>query len=236
MRGIRALSLIALLFGFSTLSLEAQDTGSGAGNKVNLDLPFDAAGGENNDEEAPPSIIFYGQQFEGDGIFYCLDRSRSTQDNGELQIEKRETIRNIAEFSERVQFAVVFYDQGVLKWPSSGKPAEANAGFKAAGIAFVSSTQGGGGTCVAKGLTECINFANQSTAKRTQIILLTDGFTTCPGAGDETEYAKKTLGEITGKNYKRHPINCICVGTEVSETFPKTMAAMNGGTYKRVPR
>jgi hypothetical protein len=233
MRRFSGLFVVALLIGFAITAVHAQDAGIG-GEKVNLDLPFDAGGGENNEEEAPPTIIFYGQAYEGDGIFYCLDRSGSTAD-GELAIEKRETIKNIMEFSDKVQFAVVFYDSNVTKWPTSGKPVDANAGMKGAAMAFISSIQPGHGTCVALGLTEAINFANQSSAKRTQIIFITDGFTTCPGV-DEAEYAKRTLGEIAGKNYKRHPINAICVGSQVSEAFPKAMAAMNGGSYKRVPR
>jgi hypothetical protein len=226
---------VFLAFLLSGRAAPAQEAG-GIGTKENLDLPFDAGGGENNDEEAPPTIIFYGQQYEGDGIFYCLDRSSSTA-NGELAIEKRETIRNITEFSERVQFAVVFYDRDVQKWPTSGKPAEANQAYKSAAIAYISAIQSGGGTCVGKGLVECLNFANQSTAKRTQIICLSDGHTTCPG-NDENEYGKRTLAEITGKNFKHHPINTVCVGSqaEVSEYFPKTLAAMNAGSYKRVTR
>ncbi|MBI4585149.1 MAG: hypothetical protein HY717_14145, partial [Planctomycetes bacterium] len=229
MRGFGSLILIALLVLFA-VNGRAQNTGS-VGTKENLDLPFDATGQENEDEEAPPTIIFYGQTYEGDGIFYCLDRSSSTAD-GELAIEKRETIRNISEFSERVQFAIVMYDQGVMKWPTSGKPADANQGFKSAAIGFLSSVQPGHGTCVALGLTESLNFANQSTAKRTQIILLTDGCMYCAGQ-DRNQYEQKTLAEITGKNYKRHKINTLCVGgNDVCEFFPKTLAAMNGGSYK----
>ena len=32
----------------------------GSGQKTNLDLPFDAEGAENEEEEAPELIVFYG--------------------------------------------------------------------------------------------------------------------------------------------------------------------------------
>ena len=43
--------------------------------KENLDLPFDA-GSELDDENlAPESFVFYGERFEGDGVFLCCGRS-----------------------------------------------------------------------------------------------------------------------------------------------------------------
>ena len=61
-------------------ALSAQDVGS-VGTKDNLDLPVDAVG-ENvtEEEDAPEVVIFYGQQLEGDGLFYTVDRSGSMQD------------------------------------------------------------------------------------------------------------------------------------------------------------
>ncbi len=107
--------------------------GSQAATKENLDLPFDAIGISEDVEDAPEVIFFYTQQFEGAGFFFCLDRSSSTA-QGELLTEIKEAIRTISQFSNKVQFTIVFYDQGVLKWPSSGKPAEANAGTRSAAI------------------------------------------------------------------------------------------------------
>ena len=72
-------------------------------SKENLDLPYDAMSLAEEDEDSPEVIIFYGQNYEGDGVFFCLDRSSSTR-NGELKIEKREAIRSITEFSSRVEF------------------------------------------------------------------------------------------------------------------------------------
>lgn len=226
---MRTLIVLLCTFSWYPAAAAAQDQPR---TKANLDLPFDALVDEVNEEEPLEYIVFYGQNYEGDGFFFCLDRSSSTA-QGELAMEKREAIRVISEFSENVTFGVVFYDAEVMKFPSSGRPAEATTGMKSAAVTFIASIQPGKGTCVAKGLTECLNFANQSPARRNQIILLTDGYTTCPGF-DAAEYGKRTLAEITAKNYKRHAIHAICVGTEVSEFFPKTLAAMNNGTYKRI--
>jgi hypothetical protein len=129
-------------------------------SKDNLDLPFDAFGLNETEGEAPEVVVFYGQSFEGDGFFYCLDRSSSTC-GGEIEIEKRETIRNIMEFSSRIEFGIAFYDQGLTKFPSSGRPMTADAGGKSAGVSFVAATKCGRGTCVKLGLMACLDFVKR---------------------------------------------------------------------------
>jgi hypothetical protein len=225
---------IAAAFALSAAPAWGQEEGEGL--KVNLDLPFDAGGLEDNDEEPPEAFVFYNQTFEGDGVFFCLDRSSSTA-NGELNNEKREAIRVIQEFSDRVEFGVVFYDKDVLKWPTSGQPAQATETNKSAGRAFLLSTQVGGGSCVKGGLLECLNYVARSSANRNIVIWLGDGCTTCMNMNVDT-YAQQTLTEVKARNFKRAQINAVCVGTadQVCESFPKSLASMNNGAYSRVTR
>ena len=234
MKTVSPLCLLAVIGVLLTGSeLFAQGSGQPA-TKENLDLPYDAFGLSEEEEEAPEVVFFYGQQYEGDGFFFCLDRSSSVA-NGELDIEKREAIRTISQFSKHVQFAIVFYDQGMMKWPGSGRPAEANGSMKSGAISFLSTIQAGSGTCVKKGLLEAINFANRSSAKRNVIIYLGDGGTTCPG-NDSGAYSRQTITEVAGANFKKHQINAICVGTQVNESFCKSLANANGGTFRRLTR
>jgi hypothetical protein len=229
-----ALLLVAVVACSTNRTLEAQSQSS---TKKNLDLPFDVGGmPSESDEEAPEVVVFYGQSFEGDGLFYCLDRSGSTA-QGELNIEKRETVRNIMDFSPRIQFGVVFYSSDVMRFPSSGRPAEASTGNKAAATAWIMGVTPGSGTCVQRGLFAALDFANRSTARRNVVIYLGDGQTTCPGA-DEAAYAQRTLLEVRSRNSKNITINAICVGAgvEVSETFPQALAKMNDGQYRRISR
>ena len=80
--------------------VNAQSLAGGA-LKANLDLPFDAGllNEDGEDEDAPEIINFYSQQYEGDGIFYAIDRSGSMLDSGELLIAKNEVRKN----NQRVQ-------------------------------------------------------------------------------------------------------------------------------------
>ena len=194
--------------------------------KANLDLPFDAG---------LLVITFYSQQYEGDGIFYCIDHSASMND-GELIVAKREVVRNIMEFSPRVQFGIVFVDRNMIKHPGSGRPTEANASGKASAIAWVTAVPKGGGSCVQQGLVHALKFANQSSAKRKVVVYLGDGGGHC--SGDQAQYLAQTLGVVKGQNFQRAQINAIGVLQleRIAEAFLRSLAAQNGGTYTKIQR
>jgi hypothetical protein len=44
---------------------------AGKPTKANLDLPFDTAASTENEEETGEAFVLYGQQYEGQGIFFC---------------------------------------------------------------------------------------------------------------------------------------------------------------------
>lgn len=214
-----------------SLAVAPSGGGGAARRKENLDLPFEALGVNQDDEDAPEVIIFCGQNFEGDGIFYCLDRSGSTAD-GELNREKQSVVKSINDLSDHVQFGIVFYNGDVSKHPANGRPDEANPSGKSAAIRFVMSQQPGSGSCAGKGIVECIRMANRSSAKRNIIIYVGDGCTMCPGH-DDRQYAKQALAEIAAMNFKHHQINSIVGCLEKScDYWAKPLADMNGGTYR----
>src|SRR5688572_20689265 len=129
LRCLLCAALVALLADLP--SLRAQSLGGTAALKENLDLPYDALGDAEAEEDAPEIVTFYGTQLEGDGFFYIIDRSGTMRDSGELEVAKREVSKNITEFSERVFFGVFFFDANLVKFPAGGQAAEANAALKA---------------------------------------------------------------------------------------------------------
>jgi Mg-chelatase subunit ChlD len=235
-RIIRCVS-VGVMLGCVAAPAWSQSLG-GAAVKENLDLPFDAIGENENEEEAPEIVSFYGTQLEGDGFFYVTDRSGSMQDSGELNIAKREMTRNITEFSDKVRFGVFFFDKGLLKFPQSGQAAEANPAMKGSGISFVQTVQGGGGSCPQLGLSAALQMANNCSAKRKVIVYLGDGGGTCPGSSSEGDYLKQTMAAVSAQNWQRIQINTIGVLSipQLNEQFLKNLAAANGGTYTRISR
>ncbi len=226
----------ALCFDVSPLAAQAL---GGAGSKENLDLPYDAGifNGEAEDEDAPEVIQFYGQQYEGDGVFFAIDRSGSMQSSGELDVAKREVAKNISEFSTRVQFGIVFFDKGLLKFPSSGRPAEAAPAMKAAGLNWVNSVKGGGGSCCQAGLVAAMQYANFSSSKRKVVIYVGDGGGSCNGA-DSGTYLKQTLAIVKSQNFQRAQINAIGVldVSQEGKDFLTALAQSNGGSYTYIAK
>lgn len=225
---------VAVLFSFTSAVFGQTD--SGVATKENLDLPFDAVGEmDGEEEEAPEIFVFYGQQYEGDGIFFSCDRSSSMNIPAKWNNLQKEVIKNINEFSERVEFGIAFWDASLVKFPTSGRPAEASPAMKAAAISFVMSTSPGHGSCCKEGLLTCLTFANQSSSKRKVIIHLADGFTHCPNF-DATQYGQQTLSEVTSRNINRVQINTICIGPagQVDEAWMRKLSAMNNGSFARI--
>jgi len=202
--------------------------------KANLDLPFDASSAQEEEEEAPEIVVFYGQQYEADGIFFSCDCSGSMKGNKFKRLQN-EVIKNVNSFSERVQFGIVFFAGDVVKFPGSGRPADATNSMKAAAVSMVTSASLRMGTCTKAALITCLAFANQSSAKRKIIIHLSDGEHRCNGA-DPDSYGRETLTEISQRNTCQARINAICIGPsgEVNENWMRQLAAQNNGTFARI--
>ncbi len=197
--------------------------------KANLDLPFDAAG-ENEEEDEPPEVIvFYGEQYEADFFCFVCDRSGSMKGDRWTKLQK-EVTKTIAGFSDRVQFGIVFISLQMTKFPASGQPADANPGQKGAAISMVRETQTSNGSCYRAGLIEGLNFAARSSAKRKILICLGDGDVACTG-----DSAEQTLSSVKARNVIGAKINTIGIavtGTN-GESFMKNLAAQNNGQYRR---
>ena len=203
--------------------------------KENLDLPFDALGEDEEEEDAPEVVNFYSTNLEGDGFFYVVDRSGSMMDSGELQRAKQELNKNINDFSNRVEFGIVFFATETVKFPSNGLPAEATEPLKQAAKSFVNSQGRAHGSCPLTGLMTGLQLANRSKARRKVLVYLGDGGGTCGGA-DEAQYLQRTLSTITAQNYQRLRINTIGVVdvSSIGDSFLRRLAASNGGTYTRI--
>ncbi len=197
--------------------------------KANLDLPYDAAGEEEEEEEAPETIVFYGQQYEADFFCFVADRSGSMNDNNRWPTLQKELNRTVMGFSERVQFAIVFFSSPPrIKFPPSGQPADANPGAKGAAMTMVNSLQPDHGSCYLEGLTDGLAYAAKSSAKRKVLICLGDGEVTC-GSDSNT-----TLSGTKARNVMGAKINTIGIGvTSQGEPFMKALASQNNGTYRR---
>jgi len=192
--------------------------------------PSDDALGCDRHEGCEFRLDIPGLNVSGEGVFFVIDRSRTMQDRRELGLAKREVVGLIKNFPEAVQFGVVFFETGVIKFPSEDKPAQATADLKTMAKDFVVSVRGGSGTCQQKGLVAALKYVDASTATRNVILYLSDGGGECAGY-EEHAYLKDTLDVISRENHGRARIFTIGVMDLRSEDFLKQLAAQNGGSY-----
>jgi hypothetical protein len=232
-RGGTAMSPLCSIVLALSLAGSPGDGGAQAGTKENLDLPFDAAA-EGEDESAVEMVTFYELVYEADGVFFCCDRSGSMEERAKFTRLQQEVLRSIRQFSEKVEFAVVFFDTGMVCIPPSGRPLEATPAMKAMAEAMVLSTRPGKGTCALPALCAALNFANLSTASRKIIIYLSDGRNTCNDQDPEI-YGSMVLKEVKRRNVHAVRINTIVIGPEgnVNERWMRQLAAENGGSCSR---
>ncbi|MBI4582655.1 MAG: VWA domain-containing protein [Planctomycetes bacterium] len=193
--------------------------------------PFPDACGADPSEDA---LDCEKSPFSGEAVVYLIDRSGSTA-GGDLDLEKREVLRDIENFSSCVEFGIIFYDTNLMKFPAGGKPVPASSEFKAAAKAFIQSVQAGHGTCFKSALLSALDLADLARAERKRIIFFSDGYAACPGT-DSTAYSNQTLQEVKTRNQGKVPIHTVGIGSDINENFMKALAAQNNGTYRKIDR
>ena len=225
----RLLLIIAMLgtaFGASEW-LVAQDGGSAGGTRRPLDLPSGGKGSDADEEDAPKTISFYGGEYEGDGFFWCLDKSCSMGWAGDLDQLKNEMRESLDSLTENSEFSIVAFSSGTTVF--SQFPKEANVGNVAAGKAWVTALVPDGATCLADAGVQCVNISNMSEKENKQVLILSDGEPNCPGPSETTSM-------ITGANWQRTPINTIYIANDSAGiSFMQSLAAANGGTFYQPP-
>ena len=224
----RVITLLALLgLAFGTVSttnwIDAQD-GEGAARRP-LDLPSGGKGEDEDEEDAPETISFYGGEYEGDGFFWCLDRSCSMGWGGLLGILKSEMQESINSLTENSEFSVVAFGDYTTVW--SQQPKAATASNRGQATSFVNTLSAEGSTAMGPAAVQLVNISNMCDKENKQIIILSDGSPNNPGATE-------TLSMISSANWQRTPINTVYIGGDSNGAgFMQGLAAANGGTFNQ---
>ncbi|MBI4602926.1 MAG: hypothetical protein HY721_13295 [Planctomycetes bacterium] len=216
--------------------------------KANLDLPFDAVGERAQEEEDAPEIVsFYGMTLEGDAFIYILCGRGEMWLVGELEVARREVLRNIREFRPETEFAIVYYDsRGPKLFPAEGRPVKASARTKEAAEAFLDKLAWDGEftAWMEEPFREAFRLADRTAARRKRIIYVSDGDDEvykpiAKFVASTPEFAHELVARITAMNVKRVPVDCVDVSEvdsggpgSAQALFLQDLAAMNGGQYK----
>jgi Mg-chelatase subunit ChlD len=224
---IRLLSLlvvVGMVFGVSSWIVAQSDSGAVA--KRPLDLPSGGAGDDDDEEDSPEAITFYGTEYEGDGFFWCLDKSGSMVWGGRINILKQEMSAAIGSLTSRAEFGLVAFSTNFITWQQ--RPVKASTAMKASATGWVNTISAAGWTCLLEAGIKTVDIANQSPKQKKQIIILSDGVPTCFGQ----DTSAQCLSGITGANWQRIPVNTIYISTDAAGiSFMQQLAAANGGIF-----
>ncbi len=194
--------------------------------RIPLDLPSGGVGFSDEEEEAPEVINFYGNFYEGDAFFWCLDRSGSMLLGARLEILKREVSSAIVSLSDRAEFSMVAFSSNTNVW--SFLPRRATLNHKIAADAWLNGLMADGLTCVGSAAVQVLRIARRSEADNRQIIIVSDGLPFCGGLDTSAE----DLRNITSANYERLPIHTLFLGSDAQgRRFMQNLASANGGTF-----
>ncbi len=170
-----------------------------------------------------------------EAFVFVVDRSGSMQDSGELEFAKRESIRRIESFPEDYEFAIVFFDRGLLQYPEDGIPVRATPEEKDAATRWIDSVPGGRGTCPEAALSAALTALAESAAASKRIIYLGNGGATCNGR-NEREVMETTLKTITAQNTEAVVIHAVSIGPlgTLRRTFLQALIDASGGLFVEI--
>lgn len=196
-----------------------------------LDLPSGGHGIGIQEDDAAETITFYGGDYEGDGFFWCLDKSCSMGWSDAISQLKSEVIYSLSQLSSGSEFSMVAFSTGHIMF--SPIPRVANAANRGAAITWVNALVADGTTCMGPAGVETIEIANLCSQENRQILILSDGIPSCTEGSNDSAV---TLSTITGANWQRIPINTIYVSNDAGGVaFMQQLAALNGGSFSQPP-
>lgn len=228
---LRILLLPILLF-VTLLLLGNQDGGAWRP----LDLPVSGVGGDDTDEDAPETIIFYGGEYEGDSFAFIIDTSGSMWYEDRLETAKQELISSLNSLSDQAEFCIVAFSHGLNTYSTTMVRATPNAKVSAA--VWVTSLSPQGSTCIDLATVQGLNIINASPkpASRKKVILLGDGAQSCSGLMTP-EVHEQVLADISLANWDRISIDTVFLGNATWDQailLFQDIAAHNNGAFRTI--
>ena len=191
-----------------------------------LDLPAAGQAGQQDDEDAPESITFYGSEIEGDGFFFCFPAYAFCGITDEFYAITDEVADSINALSSRSWFDLVAYNSQPYVW--SQRARRATNGNKAAANAWMSTLSPTESCIITDAGLTTIRICNQTRrAQRKQMIFL---------GGNKPSDSTSALDSLTSANTKRVPIHTVFVAAVYSndQGFWAQLASLNGGTTQTI--
>lgn len=200
---------------------------SGEYSRRPLDLPSGGRGLDTDEEDTPETIVFYGNQYEGNAFFWVLDRSGSMMLEGRMDGLKEEMVSAIDQLSTYAEFGMVSFSWDFDLF--SPLPVRAKHEQRIAAVEWIHQLTPSGPTFLLQATEECLALASMSHRDGRTMIIVGDGEPSGPGIAE-------TLEGIIAANVEMLPINTILVGdSSLGFDFFNTLSGLTGGNFRHHP-
>ena len=180
---------------------------------------------------SPPLDPMFEKTAETNAFVFLVDRSASTLNAGEFVFAKQELGRRIQAMDESDEVAIVFFDDGILRFPDDGGTVRMDADGKSAALAFLQGVLSSRGTCPLPAFQASFDVLAESDAASKRIVYLGDGGATCRGANESVvltqtlEFVTANVGQTT-----IHAAGLDVIGAR-QEMFLSGLAEATGGVF-----
>ena len=197
---------------------------------VNLDLPYNASGGDDSEEEDEDwveVVRFYEVSFETNAVVFCLDGSQSMfERNGRWETQKQEITKAILDLNSRAMFGVVVWSKGVTTFRRTLQPATIEN--KRMALHFVNSRRSRAGQALSEGLIESLKMIRKSDMKHLAVVLTSDG------QPNNLRGGKLFSASLAANPGRKAQVHTISIGG-ASADFMKKLASIHGGQHRNAP-
>lgn len=200
-----------------------------------LDLPAGLLKADEEDEEdSPETILFYGSEFEGDAFFWCFPIYGFCGDLTVYQSIREEINAALSQLSRRSLMSLVGYNSQTYVWSYQAKKAtEAN---KSGAMGWMQTLVPIEAHCTLDAAVATLNISQAARGRAKQIVVMGARAPYC-GTEGGAGYAETCLTTITTSNYENSRVNTVYFTSTFysgEEDFYVDLASMNSGAFKQV--
>ena len=232
---VQVLMLMVLLLIFTSVAVGTPfSADDDSGLRKPLDLPAGGAGVDDEEEDAPEAINFYGSEFEGDVFVFIVPAYGFCGETEIFDMIRQEVSQTLNQLSAAVDFAIVAYNSTTYIWRPDC--CHASPAHKASAQAWMGTLAPIENHCLLDAALAGLGLAQQSAGAYKQVIICGAREPYCNGSGGGN-YADVCLESITAANFENLPVHTIYFTSSFysgEEAFYINLSAMNGGTFRQV--
>ena len=222
---VQVLLLMGLLLIFMPVAVGTLLSADEIGLRKPLDLPAGGAGVDDEEEDAPEAISFYGSEFEGDCFVFIVPAYGFCGETVIFDMIRQEVAQTLNQLSAASTTYI---------WRP--ECCSASPGHKASAQAWMGTLAPIENHCLLDAALAGLGLAQQAPGAYKQVIICGAREPYCNGSGGGS-YADICLESITAANSENLPIHTIYFTSSFysgEEAFYINLSAMNGGTFRQV--